>query len=179
MILLQQGGRHIAAALMQLLLDWLVFVAATAAGLPPVPGNLLGRSSGALLGFWLNSRYTFPRQDGRRHGWKHFARFFVLWLLMTTASSWLLAWAAHALGLHMAWLAKPLVEGGLAVLKFSCCGTWFIAEQVFLTAWRYLSNGSRHIANHPPAQSRFSAAITKNAGQARRFSCSCKPALSA
>ena len=78
MILLQQGGRHIAAALMQLLLDWLVFVAATAAGLPPVPGNLLGRSSGALLGFWLNSRYTFPRQDGRRHGWKHFARFFVL-----------------------------------------------------------------------------------------------------
>ena len=83
MILLQQGGRHIAAALMQLLLDWLVFVAATAAGLPPVPGNLLGRSSGALLGFWLNSGYTFPRQDGRRHGWKHFARFFVLWLLMT------------------------------------------------------------------------------------------------
>ena len=37
---------------------------------------------------------------------------------MTAASSWLLAWAAHALGLHMAWLAKPLVEGGLAVLNF-------------------------------------------------------------
>lgn len=64
MILLQQGGRHIAAALMQLLLDWLVFVAATAAGLPPVPGNPLGRSSGALLGFWLNSRYTFRVRTG-------------------------------------------------------------------------------------------------------------------
>ncbi len=43
MTLLRQGGRYIAAGLMQLLLDWLVFVAATAAGLPPVPGNLLGR----------------------------------------------------------------------------------------------------------------------------------------
>lgn len=118
MTLLRQGGRYIAAGLMQLLLDWLVFVAATAAGLPPVPGNLLGRGSGALLGFWLNGRYTFPREDGRRHGWKHFARFLALWLLMTAASSGLLAWTTHALGLQMAWLAKPLVEGGLAVLNF-------------------------------------------------------------
>lgn len=118
MTLLRQGGRYIATGLMQLLLDWLVFVAATAAGLPPVPGNLLGRGSGALLGFWLNGRYTFPRADGRRHGWKHFARFLALWLLMTAASSGLLAWTTHALGLQMAWLAKPLVEGGLAVLNF-------------------------------------------------------------
>ncbi len=33
-------------------------------------------------------------------------------------TSWLLAWAAQTLGLQMAWLAKPLVEGGLAVLNF-------------------------------------------------------------
>lgn len=118
MTLLRQGGRYIAAGLMQLLLDWLVFVAATAAGLPPVPGNLLGRGSGALLGFWLNGRYTFPRDDGRRHGWRHFARFLALWLLMTAASSGLLAWTTDTLGLQMAWLAKPLVEGGLAVLNF-------------------------------------------------------------
>ena len=118
MTLLRQGGRYIAAGLMQLLLDWLVFVAASPAGLPPVPGNPLRRRSGALLGFWLNGRYTFPRDDGRRHGWSHFARFLALWLLMTAASSGLLAWTTDTLGLQMAWLAKPLVEGGLAVLNF-------------------------------------------------------------
>ena len=71
-----------------------------------------------MLGFWLNGRYTFPRDDGRRHGWSHFARFLALWLLMTAASSGLLAWTTDTLGLQMAWLAKPLVEGGLAVLNF-------------------------------------------------------------
>ena len=34
------------------------------------------------------------------------------------ASSGLLAWTTDTLGLQMAWLAKPLVEGGLAVLNF-------------------------------------------------------------
>ena len=46
------------------------------------------------------------------------ARFLALWLLMTAASSGLLAWTTDTLGLQMAWLAKPLVEGGLAVLNF-------------------------------------------------------------
>ncbi len=118
MTLLRQGSRYVAIGLMQLLLDWLVFVAATAAGLPAVPGNLLGRVSGALLGFWLNGRYTFAREGERRHGWARFARFLALWLLMTAASTWLVALAAHALGLQMAWLAKPVVEGGLAALNF-------------------------------------------------------------
>jgi len=118
MTLLRQGGRYIAAGLMQLLLDWLVFVAGTAPRPPPGARNPPRGGSGALLGFWLNGRYTFPRADGRRHGWKHFARFLALWLLMTAASSGLLAWTTHALGLQMAWLAKPLVEGGLAVLNF-------------------------------------------------------------
>ena len=37
---------------------------------------------------------------------------------MTAASSGPLAWTTDTLGLQMAWLAKPLVEGGLAVLNF-------------------------------------------------------------
>ena len=61
MTLLRQSGRYVAIGVMQLLLDWLVFVAATAAGLPAIPGNLLGRTSGALLGFWLiRARWGFP-----------------------------------------------------------------------------------------------------------------------
>ena len=118
MPLLRQGGYYLVFGVLQLLLDWLLFVALTALGVPAAPANLASRTSAALLGFWLNGRYTFPRDDGRRHGWRHFARFLALWLLMTAASSGLLAWTTDTLGLQMAWLAKPLVEGGLAVLNF-------------------------------------------------------------
>ena len=50
MSLFRQGSQYIAIGLLQLLLDWLVFVAATAVGLPAAPGNLLGRvGSGPLV----------------------------------------------------------------------------------------------------------------------------------
>lgn len=118
MSLLRQGSQYIAIGLLQLLLDWAVFVAATALGLPAAPGNLVGRVSGAMLGFWLNGRYTFSRHGQQRHGWKRFARFLVLWLAMTVISTVLVSYTAHQLGLQMAWLAKPLVEGGLAAVTF-------------------------------------------------------------
>ena len=41
-----------------------------------------------------------------------------LWLLLTLASTLLVASADHALGLQYAWLAKPLVEGALAGVSF-------------------------------------------------------------
>lgn len=118
MSLFRQGSQYIAIGLLQLLLDWLVFVAATAVGLPAAPGNLLGRVSGALLGFWLNGRYTFARDGEQRHDRWRFARFFALWLLMTALSTWLVASVAQQLGLQLAWLAKPVVEGVLATLNF-------------------------------------------------------------
>ena len=118
MSLFRQGSQYIVIGLLQLALDWGVFVAATALGVPVAPGNLLGRVSGALLGFWLNGRYTFARQGERKHGWKRFARFLVMWLLMTVISTWLVDWVAGSLGLQYAWLAKPVVEAGLAVVSF-------------------------------------------------------------
>ena len=118
MSLLRQGSQYIIFGLLQLALDWGVFVLATALGVPVAPGNLIGRVSGALLGFWLNGRYTFADQGQQRHGWKRFMRFAVLWLLMTAASTWLISWVAGSLGLGHAWLAKPLVEGGLAAVSF-------------------------------------------------------------
>ncbi len=118
MSLLRQGSQYLFFGLLQLLLDTAVFIVATSLGVSAAPGNLLGRVSGALLGFWLNGRYTFAHQGEQRHGWKRFSRFLVLWLLMTAASTWLVSWAAHNLGLQQAWLAKPVVESGLAVVSF-------------------------------------------------------------
>lgn len=118
MSLFRQGSQYIAIGLLQLVLDWGVFVAATALGLPVAPSNLLGRISGAVLGFWLNGRYTFAAQGEQRHGWKRFMRFFALWLLMTVISTWLIDWVAQSLGLQYAWLAKPVVEVALALVSF-------------------------------------------------------------
>ncbi|MFV1846029.1 GtrA family protein [Stenotrophomonas maltophilia] len=119
MSLLRQGSAYLVIGALQLLLDWAVFVLATAAGVPVVPGNLAGRVAGMLLGFWLNGRITFATDDGQqRLGWHRFARFLPLWLLLTAASTLLVAAADHALGLRYAWLAKPLVEGGLAGVSF-------------------------------------------------------------
>ncbi|MCD9085793.1 GtrA family protein [Stenotrophomonas sp. SY1] len=118
MSLLRQGSQYIAIGLLQLLLDWTLFVITSAAGLPVAPANLLGRVSGALLGFWLNGRHTFATQGQQRHGWKRFIRFSIWWLAMTAISTWLIAITADTLGLRYAWLAKPVVEAGLAFVSF-------------------------------------------------------------
>ncbi len=118
MTLLRQGGSYLVVGLLQLLLDWCVFVAVTALGMPVVPGNVIGRACGMLLGFWLNGRYTFAEAGRQRLGWKRFGRFIALWAAITALSTVLVAAADQALGLRYAWLAKPLVEGALAGLSF-------------------------------------------------------------
>lgn len=118
MKLLRQGGQFIIIGLLQLLLDWAIFVAATAFGVPVAPGNLLGRICGAALGFWLNGRYTFADNGSARLGWQRFLRFALLWIVLSAISTWLVGRVATTLGLQYAWLAKPVVEGLLAVLSF-------------------------------------------------------------
>jgi len=118
MNLLRQGGHYLVFGLLQLLLDWLVFVGTTALGMPVGPANVAGRLAGMLLGFWLNGRFTFADAAGGRLGWQRFARFALLWVVLTAASTVLVSMADHALGLRWAWLAKPMVEAGLAGVSF-------------------------------------------------------------
>ena len=118
MPLLRQGGLYLAFGVLQLVLDWLLFVAFTASGMPAAPANLVSRTSAALLGFWLNGRYTFAGEDGSRLGWERFVRFWLLWGAMTALSTVLLVAVEDGLGLRGAWLAKPVVEAGLAAANF-------------------------------------------------------------
>ena len=102
MSLIRQGGSYVLVGLLQLLLDWAVFVATTALGLPAAPANLLARVSGALLGFWLNGRVTFARDGAARLGWGRFVRFALVWLALTAVSQfgiqpWLAQLKAEAL----------------------------------------------------------------------------------
>lgn len=116
--MLRQGGTFLLVGMLQLLLDWGVFVAATALGVAPAPANVAGRIGGAMLGFWLNGRVTFAQDGNARLGWRRFSRFLVLWLLITTLSTVSIVLIEARLGLQQAWLAKPLVEGALAVVSF-------------------------------------------------------------
>ena len=113
--LLREGRRFVATGLVQLAINWLVFVASTAAGLPVAPANILGRITGAQAGFWINGRYTFgkPRLD-----WAHAMRFALAWTALTALSTVLVSSVAARIGLHAAWLAKPLVEGCVACVAF-------------------------------------------------------------
>ena len=117
-MLLRQGGRYLLVGGLQLLLDWLVFVLSTWMGVPAAPGNIAGRISGALLGFWLHGRITFAQAGERRLGWGRFLRYLVVWLALTALSTALVGLVATQLGLQQAWVAKPLVEGALAVVAF-------------------------------------------------------------
>lgn len=116
--LLKQGPRYVAAGIAQLLVDWLVFVVLSALGLPAAPANLAGRVCGALLGFWLNGRWTFAQQGRPKLGWHRLLRFILVWLALTLVSTWLVAAIASGPGLKQAWLAKPIVEATLALVAF-------------------------------------------------------------
>lgn len=116
--LLRQGGSFLVVGAVQLLVDWALFVALTALGAPAAPANLAGRVGGALLGFWLNGRVTFAQAGSARLGWRRFARFLLVWIPLTVISTLAVAWVTGTLGLAHAWLAKPLVEGALAVVAF-------------------------------------------------------------
>ncbi|GAB3509197.1 GtrA family protein [Pseudoxanthomonas daejeonensis] len=118
MPLLRQGSHYLAFGILQLVLDWSLFVAFTTFGMAAAPANLASRTASAVLGFWLNGRYTFADSQGSRLGWRRFVRFWALWIVMTVLSTVLVASVEAHLGLRWAWLAKPVVEVGLAAANF-------------------------------------------------------------
>jgi putative flippase GtrA len=122
--LIRQGTGYIVIGLIQLAIDWAVFVALTAGGMAVTPGNLIARVSGACLGFWLNGRITFAENGQARLGGRRFLRFVGTWLTLTAVSTLGVVVVARWLGLEWAWLAKPLVDGGLAAVSFVAMRHW-------------------------------------------------------
>lgn len=124
MNLLWQGTRFVAVGCGLIVVDWLVFVILTMVGLPTAWSNVAGRVAGALVGFWANGSVTFGKPGEPRLGRRRFARFAVLWATLTLLSTLLVAALAEHLGLRFAWLAKPVVEAGLALISFFVSRHW-------------------------------------------------------
>lgn len=109
---------------LQLGLDSTLFIALSAAGVAVIPANIAGRLAGACLGYWLNGRYTFAHQGQPRLSGRHLRRFVVAWSLLTALSSALLYIVEARSNLHMAWLAKPVIEAINAAIGFVVWRQW-------------------------------------------------------
>jgi len=121
--LARQSGRYIAIGTVQLLVDWAVFVALSAGGVLVEPANIVGRISGAAIGFWANGRFTFAGDDtalGRRQ----LARFAMMWLATTAISTWAVGHIDDTVGLRWAWLAKPAIDVAVSTIGFVLSRHW-------------------------------------------------------
>ena len=120
-------GRHarhyLLIGIVQWLVDWAVMVLLTHYGMQVEAGNVLGRVSGALLGYWLNGKLTFAGEDTAL-GRTQLARFVLMWLGTTIISTWALGAIDDAVGLKWAWLAKPGVELALGAVGFFLSRHW-------------------------------------------------------
>ena len=116
-------GSYTVVGLVQLAVDWGITVLLSHWGLRIGAANVIGRVSGALLGYWLNGRYTF---SGEQHtlGRQQFLRYVLWWLFATVLSTVAIELIDDYLGRKWAWLAKPLVEGCIALLSFVMARQW-------------------------------------------------------
>ncbi|KPN16566.1 GtrA family protein [Luteimonas terrae] len=123
MSLTKQGRDYLAIGLLQWLVDWGVVVGLTHAGLPVAPANVIGRITGALLGYWLNGKLTFAG-DGTAMGTTQFQRFMLMWVTTTLVSTWAMSQIDDVLGLKWVWLAKPAIELALGAIGFVLSRYW-------------------------------------------------------
>ena len=123
MSLVRQSRSYLVIGGLQWLLDWMVMVALSHAGLPVRQANIVGRICGALFGFWMNGRFTFAGDD-TTIGRVQLQRFLAMWVSTTIVSTWAIGHIDDYLGLQWAWLAKPLVEIALGVIGFVISRQW-------------------------------------------------------
>ncbi|QDH71661.1 GtrA family protein [Marilutibacter alkalisoli] len=127
MVLMRQGFWFLLVGGALVVVDSLVTIALSRAGMSLEAANIIGRIAGALLGFWLNGKITFASGD-RRLGPRQLIRFIIAWLLLTAVSTLLVTGIGHHFGLSSAWLAKPVVEACLAVVSFFTSRHWIYRQ---------------------------------------------------
>ena len=120
-------GRHarhyLLIGILQWLVDWGVMVLLTHYGMQVEAGNVLGRVSGALLGYWLNGKLTFAGEDTAL-GRTQLTRFVLMWLGTTIVSTLALGSKDDVAGHKCAWLANPGVEVVLGAIGFFLSRHW-------------------------------------------------------
>ena len=119
----RQGRHYLLIGGLQWLVDWGVMVALSHFGMLVELANVIGRISGALLGYWLNGKLTFAGDD-TAIGRTQLFRFILMWLGTTAVSTWSMGQIDDLAGLKWAWLAKPGVEVVLGAIGFFLSRHW-------------------------------------------------------
>ena len=119
-----QGARFIVAGVAQLLLDWSVFSLLHALTTATIAPNIAGRFAGAMLGFWLNGRFTFAEGGQARLGTRRFARYVALWVGLTLLSTFGMKAIDTLVGGASVYWCKLPVEALMAVLSFFISRHW-------------------------------------------------------
>jgi GtrA-like protein. len=131
--------------LVQLLVDWLLFVLLSFLAFPVVLANVSGRVSGALLGFWLNGKITFRTATEGKLNKTNLIRFIVLWFATTIVSTVVVYFADAWQGLYLAWLIKPVIDGTLALCGFIVSRCWVYRSGDRFQDTGVSKNGSRKV----------------------------------
>lgn len=116
-------GGYAAVGLLQWLVEYAVMLALSQWVLPVAPANVAGRISGALLGFWLNGKWTFSG-DGRQLGRRAARRFLVMWVALTVLNTVAVDVVDQQAGLAAAQSLKPLFDVSSAGLGFVLSRHW-------------------------------------------------------
>ena len=119
----RQGRNYLIFGALQYCVDWSVMVGLSHLGMPVEAANLAGRISGAMLGFWLNGRFTFASEN-TAVGKRQFGRFVMLWLGTTLVSTCAISLIDTYAGLKWTWAAKPVIEVILAGVGFLVSRHW-------------------------------------------------------
>ena len=118
MTLRRHLGSYAAIGLLQWLVEYAAMLALSEWVMPVEPANVIGRLAGAMLGFWLNGKWTFAG-EGTYVGRRAVLRFVLMWLVLTLLNTWLVGIIDEEFGLRRAQLLKPLVDllsGGIGFL---------------------------------------------------------------
>lgn len=123
-VLFREGMPYAIIGIGLLVIDWAIFVLLSWLGMLVPVANVIGRIVGAVLGFWLNGRYTFARSDRSVLGGQQMVRFLISWIVVTMLSTFAVTMLAGDSWLWLAWLAKPAIDATLAGVGFLASKFW-------------------------------------------------------
>ena len=123
MSIVRQGRHFVLVGIAQWLLDWGVLVLLSRLGVPIIAANIAARLSGALLGFSLNGLVTFSNEDVEL-GRPQLQRYAILWSANAAMSTLAVTGMKATFGLHAALIAKPLIDGLVAIGSFLAQRHW-------------------------------------------------------
>lgn len=116
-------GGYTAIGLVQWVVEYGLMLALSEWVMAVAPANVIGRVCGAMLGFWLNGKWTFAGDD-THVGRRALRRFVLMWIGLTVINTWAVHLIDAHFGLRMAQLLKPAVDLSSGAIGFLLSRHW-------------------------------------------------------